>query len=394
MEKPLKIAVYSGQIPATTFVERLIHGLANRDFKILLFGAIVSGKENFRSKHAHIKNYGYYHNRLYKLLYLIKYSVLLSIFNASEKRKLQMFLKRQKRYDLYNRVKYYPVLYHKPDIFHLQWAKSAEEWMWVQDFGMKLVLSLRGAHINYSPIADLDLANTYRRIFPNISGFHAVSKAIAKEAQKYGANQNQIKVVYSGLDIPELKPSTTIDESVFNIISVGRAHWIKGYPVAIDACKYLMQHNIEFKYLIVGAAHDIELIYQIHDLELQNHITLVDAQPYSAIERLVQKCDVLLLPSHKEGIANVVLEAMALKTMVLTTDCGGMNEVVEDGHNGFMVPIRDPLAIAKKLKEISILNPAETLKITNNAFTTIQKQHNASEMIAGMLALYDQVLTA
>ena len=74
-------------------------------------------------------------------------------------------------------------------------------WLAILALGIKLVLSLRGAHINYSPIADLKLADMYRKNFPKVDAFHAVSKAIALEAQKYGAQKSNISVVYSGLDL-------------------------------------------------------------------------------------------------------------------------------------------------------------------------------------------------
>ena len=59
--------------------------------------------------------------------------------------------------------------------------------------------------------------------------------------------------------------------------------------------------------------------------------------------------DVLLLPSLNEGIANVVLEAMAIGVPVISTDCGGMSEVVILDTTGWLLPVRDSKAIAKGL---------------------------------------------
>ena len=94
-----------------------------------------------------------------------------------------------------------PVINHLPDIFHIQWAKALPNWFFLKDlFGVKIVLSLRGAHINYSPLANEYLAIQYRELFPCIDHFHAVSKVIAKEAVKYGAVVQKTDVIHSAVN--------------------------------------------------------------------------------------------------------------------------------------------------------------------------------------------------
>jgi hypothetical protein len=175
--KTIKIAIYSGLVPSTTFIERLIQGLANNGLHIYLFGLQ-------RRKSTPLKNVFYftYTKKLNKLFILIKYSFLLALFKERDKRKLDVFIANQIKNSIQLKIKYYPVLYYRPDIFHLQWAKSIADWLWVQDFGIKLIVSLRGAHINYSPIANPKLAVVYKNLFPKVDGFHAVSDAIAKES--------------------------------------------------------------------------------------------------------------------------------------------------------------------------------------------------------------------
>ena len=125
--------------------------------------------------------------------------MLLFLFNRKDKKTLDIFINQNTKNKTLSKIKYYPVLWYKPDVFHIQWAKSISDWHWVQQFGIKLIVSLRGVHINYSPIFDPKLAEIYRKYFPQVDGFHAVSKAISLEAQKYGAVAEKIKVVYSGL---------------------------------------------------------------------------------------------------------------------------------------------------------------------------------------------------
>lgn len=389
MGQSLKIAIYSGEIPSTTFIERLILGLAEKDHTIYLFG--TKTKKVLYSKN--VKVVGFTHNRVVKLFHLLKYSLLLTFFRRKDKHKLDEIIQQQSTNVLYTKVKYYSVLWHRPTIFHVQWAKGLEEWAWIQEFGMTLTLSLRGAHINYSPIANAELASMYQTYFPKVDGFHAVSNAIMKESLKYGASLEKIKVVYSGLDLDSFHTTTKQQTNSFEIISVGRSHWVKGYQYALDACRILKTFNIKFKYTIIGGANDLELLYQLDDLELQKHVILLDQIPFENVKTLVQSADLFLLPSVTEGVANVVLEAMALKTLVLSTDCGGMDETIQDGVNGFIVPIRDSKAIAKAIIDIHQLMPDERASIVENGFRTIKTQHSEAQMIDGMLKLYHFAIT-
>lgn len=385
---PKKIAIYSGEIPSTTFIERLIEGLINNGCQIFLFGW-QKGSVSY-AKNVSVFSYS---NKWNKLYILLKYSFLLAIFKPKEKQKLDKIISNKNRNTSLCKVKYYPVLYHKPDIFHLQWAKSLEDWIWVRDFGIQLILSLRGTHITISPIADEKLAAQYRALFPQVDGFHAVSKAIQKQAEQYGAETAKTKVVYSGLQLNELPfIENKVQKKTLKILSIGRSHWVKGYTDALDACALLKKENFDFQYALIGVGNDEELIFQKAQLGLENEVVFKKSMPFKEIITEIQQADILLLPSLEEGIANVVLEAMALGTIVLSTNCGGIEEVITHGKNGFMVPVRNPEAIAENIKKIALLIEKERIEIRKKARTTIEKQHDFDENCTLMLDLYQSVL--
>ncbi|WP_418509508.1 glycosyltransferase family 4 protein [Corallibacter sp.] len=391
MQRPLKIAVYSGEIPSTTFIERLIAELAKSGCHVLLFGRLNKKVKDLNN----ITVLGFRSNTFLKGLFLLRYTILLTLFRYHEKKQLDSILKKTAKTTRHDKVKCYPVLWHKPHVFHVQWAKGIHEWMWVKQFGIKLVVSLRGAHINYSPIADPLLAEMYRETFPKVDGFHAVSKAIGIEAQNYGAQARNIFVAYSGLNVAQkntVQPVKHLISSRLHIISVGRPHWKKGYTYALDACKLLKDKGLNFSYTIVGAANTTEYQYHCKDLGIQDCVTLLSKQTFSEVQALMKQADVLLLPSVEEGIANVVLEAMAQETLVVSTNCGGMNEVITHGMNGFLVPIRDSNAIAKQLLNVYDLKPVKQQQIKMAALKTIKEQHQSTSMASEMLKFYKHVL--
>jgi glycosyltransferase involved in cell wall biosynthesis len=386
----MKVALYTGELPPPVFIDRLIHGLAKEGVELVLFGAMKT-KVSYAFPNVTVVGYG---EKIHKAWHLFKYTVLLLLFKAKAKRKLDKILAQQERSGTLQKLKSYPVLYHQPDVFHLQWAKSIGDWMWVQEFGMKLVLSLRGAHINYSPVHDQLLRFSYETHFPKVDAFHTVSKALSKEAQRYGANESRIQLIYSGLPLEEF--SFEIKKRInatLRIVSIGRTHWKKGYTYALDAMTFLEQQNVPFQYALLGVQPSEELLFQLNDLNLHHRVTFKDTVPFEQVIQEIQKADVLLLPSVEEGIANVVLEAMALGTVVVTTACGGMTEVVTDGVNGFVVPVRDSKAIAAALVKVSELALEDYQRMTEAARNTIEKNFTEQQMVAAMQKLYQSLKT-
>jgi len=386
--KPLKIAIYSGSVPSATFIERLIQGLAEKGLHVYLFG--FQNKKITRLTNVY---YITYTDKLSKLMIFIKYTLLLILFQGKDKKKLDGIIRSKNKSNYKLKLKYYPVLYHSPDIFHLQWAKGISDWIWVQEFGIKLIVSLRGAHINYSPIADEELANTYKKLFPKVDGFHAVSESIAKESMNYNALEKKIKVIYSGLDLNQISFNNKLfdTKSPLNIISIGRDHWKKGYSYALDAMNLLDKDHIDFNYTIVGVGENEELLYKRSQFDCKNKIIFKEKLPFIKVKELIKNADVLLLSSVEEGIANVVLEAMAIGTLVVSTDCGGMHEVIKNNENGFLVPIRNSETIATTIKKLTELPVEKYLSLTQNARKTVEDHHNHNCMIEEMKDLYQLV---
>jgi glycosyltransferase involved in cell wall biosynthesis len=256
-----------------------------------------------------------------------------------------------------------------------------------------LVLSLRGTHVTISPIGNKHWKSLYTQFFPQLDGFHAVSNATGMLAQTFGPDPTKIKTIYSGLDL-EILPFVLKEKihTPLKIVSIGRAHWVKGYCYAVDGLALLQEQSFDFEYSIIGIGTDEELLVQRSQLGLESSVHFVSPMSFDAVLLAIREADVLLLPSVEEGIANVVLEAMALGTLVVTTDCGGMNEVITDGENGFLIPVRNPLALAEALQKVADLTVTEYQKMSLAARKRIEYQHSHQQMIADMVVLYNIVL--
>jgi colanic acid/amylovoran biosynthesis glycosyltransferase len=124
-------------------------------------------------------------------------------------------------------------------------------------------------------------------------------------------------------------------------------------------------------------------------LELKQNVSIINGLPQSEIIKLLKTQDLFILPSVEEGIANVVLEAMAVGTPVISTDCGGMVEAIQTEVNGYIVATRDVLAIVDTVKKYIQLPLAEITSLSENAYKTILRQHTHQTMLEGFKRFYE-----
>ena len=391
----MKIAIFSGAIPSTTFIENLIDGVSQHH-EVMLFG-VLSKQRVYKKKKVHLYITPRSHWR--NLLITAIRSFRLLFKNHTH---LKIIYKEAKQYPtFYERFiwfsKFVPIALYQPDIIHFQWARDMDFYaFFVTKLKFKAVVSLRGAHINYTPIVQPKIGELYQTIFPLIDGFHAVSEAIKIEAQQYGVLSSKTRVIHSPIKplfFERFQPKTYSLKQELHIVSVGRFHWKKGYTYALDALRILKSNGVHFTYTIIGPkAYTEALLFQLHDLDLLDDVTLVNHLDQDALITYLQKQDVLLLPSLEEGIANVVLEAMAVGLPVISTDCGGMVEVINHKETGWLVPVRDPESIAEAIIEFTKTSEKDLHRITQNAHDFVKAHFNAEDSIQKFLELYEEVV--
>ena len=391
----MKFGIYAGTIPPPVFIESLVNGLAEKDDKVFVYGKVIDRNYQFSTSGIILRKvpttklgiilYSLYtHAKLIiKRPYL--YFDIAKMLRQNSKNWIQLF---------YRSCKIVPPILDNLDIFHIQWAKTLVQYPefieWIQ---CPVVLSLRGTHINVSPLSDEKLASLYRRYFPRVDGFHAVSQLIAKEAEKYGADINDITVINPAIEENFLNykvdKNNNLSSDTLHIISVGRCHWIKGYTFALDAMAILKKEKIDFHYTIIASGRDQEnIFYQIHDLGLNECVSFINGLSYKETINKVSTSDIFLLPSLEEGISNAVLEAMALGIPVITTDCGGMEEVIKNGENGFVISAREPKLIAIQIQKFLKMSNNDRLGMINNARQTIKEKYLLEKQIDKMKQFY------
>ena len=394
----MKIGIYIGTIPPPVFIENLVNGLADKNDTVIVYGKASERNYIFSNSGIIQRKFpttqiGIFLYSIYTLSKLIIMQPQLGVTVVKIVRQNStnwiQFLKRSCRV--------LPPFLDNLDIFHIQWAKTLVQYPeFIEKLTSPVVLSLRGAHINYSPLSDKVLAQKYMKYFPMVAGFHAVSNAIAKETEKYAADPGKITVIRPAVKrklINYEQTKKTIESDEIIIISVGRCHWKKGYTFALDAMALLKKKDVQFHYTIIAAGRDHENIpYQIHDLGLSEYVSLINGLPHDEALNQLSKSDIFLLPSLEEGISNAVLEAMALGIPVISTDCGGMDEIINNGENGFLVPVRNVDSMAGAIRNFRVLDKENKRNIIRNARETITRNHLVSHQIDQFKNFYSKII--
>lgn len=164
--------------------------------------------------------------------------------------------------------------------------------------------------------------------------------------EKFGAYGN-INLCHCGIEPDKLRFSghreKTVSFEPFRFISVGRLVPIKGFPLLVEACGHLKTKGILFTCEIIGGGPLKESLEQmIFDHGLSNQVTIGGPYPSEQILEKISNSDMFLLPAvqtpegDQDGIPVVLMESMALGTLVVTRPVSGIPELVEDGVTGFL----------------------------------------------------------
>lgn len=383
----MKIVIFDGTFKTTTFINRLIEKLAN-EHEVFVLGF----NETIKSKIIGVHYVGLGPNTS-KLIFIFR-SAKLRAFNFIKQFKLFLQLLKGLKSEISQDNFQIAINKIQPDILHFQWVSLLVYLEFLKlPKHTKTILSQRGYHINVRPFINQDNKVFLNDIFSKLDGFHSVSKAIQNKSNEIYASPQKIDhVVYSGFDIDSFRFKKTWNTNKKkHILSIGRDHWIKDYRSAILAMSILKEKQISFHYTIVGVHNPEELLFLVNDMNLKDSITFLNSIPQEEVYQKMLESDLFLLPSVEEGIANVCVEAMLSKLPVLSTDCGGMSELIVDSETGFLVPTRNPKALADKISIFSKLQEIDILQLVNAAYIKATTQHTSKQMVDGMISLYKKV---
>jgi L-malate glycosyltransferase len=177
-----------------------------------------------------------------------------------------------------------------------------------------------------------------------------------------GIPAGRVKVIYNGIDLLPFADDTHdrgaarrelgLGDDDLAIIQVARLDSLKDHATAIRALDQVVARCSEARLLLVGEGPEMPKIRElVHGRALEPYVRFLGLR--GDIARLLSAADIGLLTSVSEGIPLTLIEAMAAGLPVVSTDVGGVREVVEDGRTALLAPSGDDDALAEAILRLA-----------------------------------------
>jgi len=207
-------------------------------------------------------------------------------------------------------------------------------------------------------LADLCLKESYREIEPT------KTKRIIKK----------VRIVKFFIDTNIFQETIPLNQRENIVGLIGRLNQWKGIIEFIQAALQYPDKNIRFIIIGDGPLRN-KIVYYLKKKEA-THIQFLGMVPHEQIPLYLNRFRLLVLPSSREGVSNIALEAMACGTPVLATPVGGMPDVIQHQKTGFILPDNSPKTIITAIE--SALSDPNLDEIANNAKSFVQKHYTLS----------------
>lgn len=202
--------------------------------------------------------------------------------------------------------------------------------------------------------------------------FIVPSQFVKKSIMFSGVDAEKIHIVPYGVDTELFRYSerrTNITEGSLELLFVAECTYLKGIGYLLEAVNNCKE---SVKLTIVGGYQKILPLYKMYH-ECQN-ICFLGRVPHDQLTSIYQKADVFVLPSLSEGMSRVGLEAMACGLPLLCSLNSGINDLVQEGRNGWILPEISSMAIEGQLKVIleerkNLIEMGREARITAEKYT-------------------------
>jgi colanic acid/amylovoran biosynthesis glycosyltransferase len=162
--------------------------------------------------------------------------------------------------------------------------------------------------------------------------------------------------IYNGVSLAPPAGPRAWAPPPFRLLALGRMMPKKGFTVLIEACRHLTARGLDFRLTLAGDGPEQAKIRElIAGQGLADRVSLPGAVPHREVARLMAENHLLVMPSliapsgDRDGIPNVILEALLCEVPVVASAVSGIPEVIKDGDTGWLTPPGDPEALARTL---------------------------------------------
>lgn len=204
--------------------------------------------------------------------------------------------------------------------------------------------------------------------------------------------ENIVLIEGSGVDLNEFSQVPEPDGEPL-VVLVSRMLRDKGIQEFVDAAVMLSREGTKARFALIGKPDpDNPSSIPTATLESWHSQGVVEWWGYREdVPSILQKSHVVCLPSYREGLPKVLIEAASCGRPIVTTDTPGCREIVKDGYNGFLVPARDAEALAKALGRL-IRDPLTRKEMGRRGRDIAAEKYSVEKVIGETMKLYEDLL--
>lgn len=226
------------------------------------------------------------------------------------------------------------------------------------------------------------------------------SEYLRSVVMRWGIGSSKINTIYNSFELPQnlqlghrnydpdkalsLKDKIVFKNKEKTIFSIGRLVPWKGFDVLIEVFSDLVKDFPNLKLFIVGSGpEEKKLKSRAADYGLEKSVIFTGSLSHQELLKRLSLADIFVLNTAYEGLSHQILEAMALRVPVVTTNVGGNPEVIK-GDSGVLVNFNDKDALKEKISEL-LENPSLASKFSNNGFAIAEQFFSKEKMINGLI---------
>jgi len=231
-----------------------------------------------------------------------------------------------------------------------------------------------------------------RFIYKLASYIVANSNASKKDLiNTYGINPKKIKVVYNAVKI-ENKTPLQKERLPETIVYAGRLHPTKGVDILLKALAIVKKKFPYTKLIILGdGPSKQELLELTRKLNLTENVIFKGIVPPEEVLDWFSKAQFSVVPSLHEAFGLVVIEAMKTATPVIASNTDGPAEIIRDGIDGFLFPIKNHQKLAEKMIYL-LKNPLKAREMGINAFERVKNNFNLEKITDDLIYFIEEQL--
>jgi glycosyltransferase involved in cell wall biosynthesis len=180
--------------------------------------------------------------------------------------------------------------------------------------------------------------------------------------EKLGLTDHETAVLIksSGVDLQRFSPASASSggpqrgSNIPTVLFAGRLLREKGIYDFIDAAESLKARGVQVRFEVAGERDpgNPSTLSEVEIGAIANRGIVRFLGRVDQIEENIAASDLVVLPSYREGVPRILLEASAMEKAIVATDVPGCRDVVKDGENGLLVPVRNPRALADAIERL------------------------------------------